>query len=60
MAAPVSSPLAMDEDTFEGRWARWVADGAKGDQTLHRRAVGAVIVVASALVIAALWVVRLS
>jgi hypothetical protein len=60
MAAQISSTLAMDENTFEGRWARWGADGRKRDQTLHRRAVAAVVLVASALAIAALWVVTLS
>lgn len=59
MTVHVSSLLAVD-DTFEGRWARWVADGRKGDETLHKRAVGAVVIVVFALVIAALWVVTLS
>jgi hypothetical protein len=60
MSAHMSSPLAVEEETFEGRWARWVADGRKADETLHRRAVGAVVVIAAAFVIAALWVLTQS
>jgi hypothetical protein len=60
MAAQISSPLAVDEDTFEGRWARWVADGRNGDETLHRPAVGAIVLVASALLIALLRIVTLA
>jgi hypothetical protein len=59
MAVEVTSPLAVDTDTFDERWARWVADGLESDRTLHRRAVAAVFIIAAGLAIATVWILRL-
>jgi hypothetical protein len=59
MAVEVTSPPAVDKDTFDERWARWIADGREGDRTLHRRAVGAVFIIAAGFAIATVWILRL-
>jgi hypothetical protein len=60
MAVEVTSPRVVDNDTFDGRWARWLAHGRDGDRTLHRRAVGAVFIIAAGFAIATLWILRLA
>jgi hypothetical protein len=59
MAVEVISPSAISEDTFDARWARWIARGREDDRRLHKQAVGAVVILAAGFAIAAMWVVRL-
>jgi hypothetical protein len=44
-----------DPDTFEARWDRSVERGIKHDETQHERAIGTLVVIASAAAIAAAW-----
>ena len=52
----VVSSHGTDGDTFDERWAAWVARGAAHDKTIARRAVAGAIVLAAGLVV---WLANL-
>lgn len=48
---------AIADDTFDARWDRWVAEGRRQDRILDTRAKAALVTVAWAVAIAAIWMV---
>ena len=54
---PLTTPSLPD--TFEARWDRWVAKGIRQDHVAHKRAIGTLLILASAIAIAAVWLLVL-
>lgn len=50
-------PLAMADDTFDARWDRWVAEGARRDRIFDKRAKVTFVTLAWTVAIATIWLV---
>jgi hypothetical protein len=50
---PLTTPTLPD--TFEARWDGWVAKGIRQDEIARKRARGTLVVLASTIAIAAVW-----
>ena len=60
MTPRVPLPPPTLPDTFEARWDRWVAKGIRQDHIAHKRAIGALVILASTIAIVAVWLLVLS
>jgi hypothetical protein len=54
---PLTTPTLPD--TFEARWDRWIAKGIMQDRIAHKRAIGTLVILASTIAIAAVWLLVL-
>jgi hypothetical protein len=54
---PLTTPTLAD--TFEARWDRWVEKGIRQDRIARKRDIGALVILASLMAIATVWLLVL-